>query len=80
MTGLLWTKKTCSKISDELATCGIIVCSKTVGKILKELNYSLKCNSKKVANGGRKLTKAEKKAIDEQFEYIANLRNQFSHA
>jgi hypothetical protein len=78
MTGLLWTKKTCSKICDELATCGIVVCPKTVGKILKELNYSLKCNSKKVANGGRKLTKEEKKAIDEQFEYIAKLCDHFS--
>jgi len=77
MTGLLWTKKTCGKICDELASCGIVVCPKTVGKILKELNYSLKCNSKKVANGGRKLTKEEKKASDEQFAYIAKLRDEF---
>ncbi len=79
MTGLLWTKKTRKKISDELAEIGIDVSPTTVGEILKELNYSLKCNSKKVASGGRKLTKEEKSAADDQFEYIAKLRKGFSN-
>jgi hypothetical protein len=78
VTGILWTKKTRKKISDELAEVGIVVSQTTVGKILKELKYSLKCNSKKVANGGRKLTKEEKKAADDQFEYIAKMRRRFS--
>jgi len=77
MTGLLWTKKTRKKISDELAEIGIAVSPTTVGKILKDLKYSLKCNSKKVANGGRKLTKEEKKAADDQFEHIAKMRKRF---
>lgn len=78
MTGLLWTRKTRKKISDELAKVGIVVCPTTVGKILKQLKYSLKSNSKKVANGGRKLTKEEKKAANEQFEYIAEMRKIFT--
>ncbi len=78
MTGLLWTKKTRQKISDELCKIGIDVGPTTVGKILKDLKYSLKCNSKKVANGGRKLTKAEKQAADEQFAYIAKMRGEFA--
>jgi hypothetical protein len=78
MTGLLWTRKTRKRISDELAKIGIVVCPTTVGNILKELKYSLRCNSKKVANGGRKRTKEEKKAADDQFEYIAELRERFS--
>ena len=49
MTGLLWTKKTRQKIADELSKAGIVVSATTVGKILKDLKYSLKCNSKKVA-------------------------------
>lgn len=78
MSGLLWTKKTRRKISDELAEIGIAVCPTTVGNILKSLNYSLKCNSKKVANGGRKLTKEERAIADDQFAYIAKMRARFS--
>lgn len=59
ISGLLWTRKTREKISDELAKIDIRVGATTVGNILKKLNYSLKCNSKKVSNGGRKLTKEE---------------------
>jgi len=77
ISGLLWTRKTREKISGELAEIGIRVCATTVGDILKKLNYSLKCNSKKVANGGRKLTKAEEKIRDEQFKYIAGIRSEF---
>jgi transposase len=69
ISGLLWTRKTREKISEELAQIGIRVGATTVGNILKKLKYSLKCNSKKVSNGGRKLTKEEKKMRDEQFKY-----------
>ncbi len=78
MTGLLWTKKTRQKIADELSKAGIVVSATTVGKILKDLKYSLKCNSKKVANGGRKLTKEQKKAADDQFAHIAKMRKHFA--
>lgn len=78
MTGLLWTKKTRQKIADELSKGGIVVSATTVGKILKDLKYSLKCNSKKVANGGRKLTKEQKKAADDQFAHIAKMRKHFA--
>ncbi len=77
ISGLLWTRKTRDKISSELEVIGIKVGPTTVGSILKGLNYSLKCNSKKVSNGGRKLTKEEKKIQDEQFKYIAEKRSEF---
>jgi len=77
MTGLLWTRKTRAKIAVELKAIGIKISATTVGSILKNLNYSLKCNSKKVSNGGRKLTKEEKEIQDEQFKYIANKRSEF---
>ena len=78
MTGLLWTRRTRKKIAEELQKAGIFVCPNTVGNILKELNYSLRCNSKKVANGGRKLTKEEKLAADDQFAQIAKMRRLFA--
>jgi len=78
MTGLLWTRKTRQKIADELRREGIDVGPTTVGKLLKDLKYSLRCNSKKIASGGRKLTKAEKQAADEQFSYIAKKREEFA--
>lgn len=80
MTGLLWTRKTLDKVCNELAKAGISVSAKTVSKLMKDLGYSLKCNSKKVSNGGRKLSKKEQEAIDEQFSYIAQLREKFSNA
>ncbi len=77
MSGLLWTRKTTEKISAELGEIGIAVSPTTVGQLLKKLNYSLKCNSKKVSNGGRKLTKEEKDIQDAQFNYIAKKRSEF---
>ena len=77
ISGLLWTRKTREKIADELAEIDIKVGATSVGNILKKLNYSLKCNSKKVSNGGRKLTKEEELMRDEQFKYIAKMRSEF---
>jgi len=78
MSGMLWTKKTREKISKELAKIDIKVGPTSVGKILKQLNYSLKCNSKKISNGGKKLTKDEKKARDMQFKYINKKREEYA--
>ena len=78
MSGILWTKKTREKISKELAKIGIKIGPTSVGRILKQLNYSLKCNSKKISNGGRKLTKDEKKARDQQFKYIIKNRKEYA--
>ena len=77
MSGLLWTRKTTEKIAAELGEIGIAVSPTTVGQLLKKLNYSLKCNSKKVSNGGRKLTKEEKDIQNAQFNYIVKKRSEF---
>lgn len=78
MTGLFWTKKTLQKISKELAKNDIKVGKTTVAKLLKKMNYSLKCNDKKVSNGGKKLTKEEKLKRDQQFKYIEKMRKMFT--
>ena len=41
MTELKWTRKTTEKIAGELKKLAIDVCAKTVGRLLKELKYSL---------------------------------------
>ena len=49
MTGLKWTRRTTEKIARELANLGgIEVSANTVGRILKELGYSLRVNHKKI--------------------------------
>lgn len=74
ITGLKWTYKTTEKIAVELMREEINICAVTVGRILKNLNYSLKTNSKKIASGGKKLTNEEKEKRNSQFEYIASLQ------
>ena len=66
MTGLKWTRKTTEKIADELKKLGIIVCGKTVGRILKELGYSLRVNHKKISSGSSLYRDAQFKYIDAQ--------------
>ena len=77
MTGLKWTRKTREKIADELKAVGISVSPTTVGRLLRSLEFSLKCNSKKVSNGGHRLTKDENETRDRQFEYIARTKSLF---
>ncbi len=57
MSNLKWTRKTTQKIADELSAADIKVSKTTVGKILKDLDFSLKTNIKTISNGGRELTK-----------------------
>jgi len=66
MTGLKWTRKTTEKIAAELKKLGIIVCGKTVGRILKELGYSLRVNHKKISSGSSLYRDAQFKYIDAQ--------------
>jgi len=71
MTGLKWTRKTTEKVARQLAKLGIAVDAKTVGRILKKLGYSLRVNSKKISSSRSPDRNA-------QFEYIAELREQFA--
>ncbi|MBI4881336.1 MAG: hypothetical protein HY812_17000 [Planctomycetes bacterium] len=55
------------KISVELCKAGMSVSPNTVGRLLKDLNYSLRVNHKKVA-------RTSPTTRDRQFEYIAELK------
>lgn len=61
MSGLKWTKKTTQKIADELNWLGIKVSKNTVGMLLKEMDYSLRANSKKNSNGEKNFLQKKKK-------------------
>ena len=78
MSNLKWTRKTTQKISDELATIGIKVSKTTVGKILRNLDFSLKTNRKTISNGGKELTTIAKAKRNKQFEYIKEIRYKFN--
>jgi len=78
ITGLLWTRKTRKKICECFKKeHGIKIGKTTVGKYLKKKRYSLKCNSKKISNGGKKLTKKQKKDRNTQFKYIEKMRREY---
>ena len=46
VSGLRWTRKTTKKIAAELSALGIRVSRKTVAKLLKQMNFSLRTNQK----------------------------------
>ena len=48
MTGVKWTRRTTDKIACELRSLGVNVSSKTVGRLLKQLGFSLRVNHKKL--------------------------------
>ena len=51
ITGIRWTHRTTENIAAELAGLGIQVCPRTVARILKELDYRLRVNHKRVSAG-----------------------------
>jgi len=71
VTGLKWTRRTTEKIAEELKTLRIDVSPKTVGKLLKQMGFSLRVNHKKLSCG----SDADR---DEQFAYIAEMRELYA--
>jgi hypothetical protein len=74
MTELKWTRKTTEKIAVELGNLDIHVSANTVGGLLKQMDFSLKVNHKKLSSG----SKADQGERDEQFVYIAELKEEFA--
>ena len=71
VSGLRWTRKTTKKIAAELSALSIRVSRKTVAKLLKQMNFSLRTNKKKISNGSPPTR-------DAQFANITQLRERFS--
>jgi len=71
ITGVRWTRRTTENISEQLAALGIHVCPRTVARLIKDLDYCLRVNHKRVSRGSG----SER---NEHFEYIAEQRTSFS--
>ena len=71
ISGVKWTRRTTTKIAEELGKAGIEVCANTVARLLKQLKFSLRCNHKKLSRGADP-------DRDAQFGYIAAQRDAFA--
>lgn len=71
ITGLRWTRKTTEKVASELRALGIQVSARTVSRLLKAMDFSLRVNHKKRSHGSPQ-------DRDAQFANIADLREDFA--
>ena len=68
VSGLKWTRKTTAKIANQLKRIGIRVSAKTVGRLLKQMKFSLRLNLKCLESGQSK--PPDPRQRDQQFRYI----------
>jgi hypothetical protein len=68
VSGCKWTRKTTLKIAQQLKRAGIRVSANTVGKLLKQMNFSLRVNFKALESGLSK--PPDPRERDLQFRYI----------
>ncbi len=68
VSGCKWTHKTTAKIAKELSRVKIEVSANTVGRLLKQMNYSLRKNLKSLESGLSKPPDPQQR--DMQFRYI----------
>jgi hypothetical protein len=71
ITGARWTRRTTETISKELEALGIHVGARTVARLLKDLDYHLRVNHKRVSRGSGP-------ERNEQFQYITEQRTSFA--
>jgi hypothetical protein len=74
MTGQIWVRSSLRSIRDRLVAVGHSVSPPTVGRLLKDLGYSLHVNSKKIEASSNHPDR------DQQFAYIAVQRATFTAA
>jgi len=68
VTGCKWTRKTTAKVAQQLKRVGIRVSANTVGRLLKQMDFSLRKNIKSLESGLSKPPDPRKR--DLQFRYI----------
>jgi hypothetical protein len=68
VSGCKWTRKTTAKVAKQLKRAGIRVSPKTVGRLLKQMNFSLRKNLKTLESGLR--NPPDPRERDQQFRYI----------
>jgi hypothetical protein len=70
MTGLRWSRRTTSRITEELLQLGISVSPNTVARLLHQMGYSLRVNQKQISTNSSPNRNS-------QFEYLSELRDRF---
>ena len=73
ISGLKWSRKTREKISRQLRRSGISVSPKTVGRLLKKLNFKLRVNKKQIA-------RSKSPERNTQFVRITKMKRTFEKA
>jgi hypothetical protein len=77
ITGIKWTRKTLRKIAAALKRGGVKVSPSTVGKLMREMHYSLKVNFKRIESNPKTVTPESRKKRNRQFKYISRTRKSF---
>ena len=78
MHGLKWTRKTTRKVAQQLRQLDIRISAKTVGRLLKDMGFSLRVNLKNLESGNKNPPPREVR--NRQFKYINLKRKQFASA
>ena len=77
--GTRWTRKTTQSISEDLFKDGIEVSANTVGRLLHEMDFSLKTNRKNIESGFKR-KHGDRARHSRQFALIAAKRRKFETA
>ncbi|MFQ5790408.1 MAG: ISAzo13 family transposase, partial [Acidobacteriota bacterium] len=74
--GLKWTRKTTRKIAGELRRVNIRISANTVGRLLKDMGFSLRVNHKRLESGSK--NPPPRRVRNRQFQYISQERDEFA--
>jgi DDE family transposase len=74
--GLKWTRKTTRKIARQLRQLDIPISAKTVGRLLKDMGFSLRVNQKTLESGNK--NPPPRRVRNRQFKYIQQRREAFA--
>jgi len=78
MHGLKWTRKTTRRVAQQLRQLNIRISAKTVGRLLKEMGFSLCVNQKSLESGNK--NPPPRRVRNRQFKYINRKRKEFASA
>jgi hypothetical protein len=76
--GLQWTRKTTRRVAQELRRVDIRISARTVGRLLKDMGFSLRVNQKNLESGNR--NPPPRQVRNRQFKYINRKRKSFASA
>jgi hypothetical protein len=76
MSHLKWTRKTTGNIAQQLARLDIRVSPTTVGRLLRDMGFSLRVNHKRLESGNAH--PPPRKVRNRQFRYIGRMRQAFA--